>query len=330
VTFTIDTVPPQVTISSPANGSAAGGEVVTYAGTAGTAHGDAAAVTLEIFAGAAIGSQPPVQTHVVQAASGAWSVPVAGLGSGAYTARATQSDAAGNRGFSMPVTVTFPSPPPAPVPQPPSASFRWFPQTPTVGQSVAFVSNSTDLTSPINSFAWDLAGNGVFKAAGPVVTTTFTTPGPHTVHLRIGDARGATSVATATIPVSRVPLSLMQPFPIVRIAGTETATGVKLSQLAVQTPIGARVTVSCRGHGCHRRSQSQLARASRRRHTSSVVLVFPGFQRALRAGVVLEIRVAHSGEIGKYTRFLIRRRHIPARFDACLASFNPRPITCPS
>jgi hypothetical protein len=200
-----------------------------------------------------------------------------------------------------------------------------------VGQSVALVSSATDVASPIASFAWDLAGNGPFKPAGPVVTTSFSTPGRHTVRLRVGDARGASGVVAETIPVSPAPLSLMQPFPIVRIAGTQTTVGVNLSQLTVQAPVGAHVTVSCRGPGCRRSSQSRLARASRRaRRATSVVLAFPRFQRSLRAGVVLQVRVFRAGQIGKYTRFTIRRHRLPGRFDACLASTDPRPIACPA
>jgi hypothetical protein len=61
-----------------------------------------------------------------------------------------------------------------------------------------------------------------------------------------------------------------------------------------------------------------------------VEVAFRRFERSLRAGVVLEIRVSKPGRIGKYTRFSIRRGRLPVRTDACLASTEPTPIRCPS
>jgi len=164
-----------------------------------------------------------------------------------------------------------------------------------------------------------------------VFTTSFATVGAHVVRLRVTDARGFSSTATQTIAVVSPPLTLMEPFPIVRITGTVTPAGVRLSLVAVQTPVGAQVTVSCRGRGCHERSAHRLATAGRRaRGAASVLLAFRRFERSLRAGVILEIRVQRPGKIGKYTRFTIRRDGLPSRLDQCLAATNPRPIACPA
>jgi hypothetical protein len=76
---------------------------------------------------------------------------------------------------------------------------------------------------------------------------------------------------------------------------------------------------------------SVLARASKKQSkASSVVIAFRRFQRSLPAGVILEIRVSKPGQIGKYTRFAIRRHRLPVRIDACLGSGDPKPIVCPS
>jgi len=56
----------------------------------------------------------------------------------------------------------------------PLASFVWFPAFPGPGESISLVSTSTDLTSPITAYAWDLADNGPFGAfndGGPVAVT---------------------------------------------------------------------------------------------------------------------------------------------------------------
>ena len=204
----------------------------------------------------------------------------------------------------------------------------WFPSAPTTGQSVSLVSTSTDTVSPITAFAWALTGNGAFHAGGQLLTTSFSTPGSHVVRLRVTDANGLSSVATQTIQVTSAPLFLMQPFPIVRIAGSETLSGVRLRLLTAQAPVGARVTVSCRGRGCPAKSEGQVA-LSRKRHGGTVVVEFRRFERSLRAGVILEIRISKRGEIGKFTRFVVRRGKLPERVDMCLDAAGVSPLVCP-
>src|SRR5207244_6796238 len=138
-----------------------------------------------------------------------------------------------------------------------------------------------------------------FQPGERVLRTSFSTPGRHTVRLQVTDANGLSSVATQTIQVGVARLVLMQPFPIVRIAGAETASGVKISLLTVQAPVAARVTVTCKGRRCHTGSESRIARLSRRRHrhrATTVLLTFRRFERSLPAGVALEIRVSKPGE----------------------------------
>jgi hypothetical protein len=60
------------------------------------------------------------------------------------------------------------------------------------------------------------------------------------------------------------------------------------------------------------------------------MLAFPRFQRALKAGAVLQIRVSKAGEIGKFTSFTIRRNKLPVRVDACLRPSSSSPSPCPS
>ncbi|HEY5044408.1 MAG TPA: PKD domain-containing protein [Solirubrobacteraceae bacterium] len=235
-------------------------------------------------------------------------------------------------------TLTVSAPAPAPelaptitprAPSPPVASFAWFPTAPHTGEPVSLVSSSTDVSSPITSFAWDTAGNGTFQAGKPVISTSFSTPGSHVVRLRVTDANGLSSIVAETVVVIPPPLTLMQPFPIVRIAGSDSSSGVKLSLLTVQAPLGARVTAQCRGRGCPVKSESRLARSSKNK-AGTVLVVFRRFERSLRAGVILSIRVSSLGEIGKYTSFTIRRNKPPVRVDACIGPTNPKPIPCPA
>jgi hypothetical protein len=46
--------------------------------------------------------------------------------------------------------------------------------------------------------------------------------------------------------------------------------------------------------------------------------------------VTLEIRVSKPGEIGKYTRFRLRRGRLPERVDMCLDPAGIKPLVCPS
>jgi len=331
VTFTVDTTPPQVTLTTPTNGSSTNGPSQPVGGSAGAASGDLPAITIQLFSGEATDPQGLLQTLVVQASEASWSATLGGLGPGTYTTQATQRDLAGNTGASSPVTFTIIAPP---APPPPLASFKWFPPKPTTGETVSLVSSSTDPASPITGFEWSLSSNGPFSVGKPVFTTSFATPGAHVVRLRVTDAAGRSSVATQTVPVIARRGVLMQPFPIVRIAGSVTSSGAVLRLLTVQAPVGSRVTVACRGPGCKTKSESRLAKASskgKNNHPAGAVLLsFHRFERSLRAGAILKIRVSKPGEIGKYTSFLIRRHKLPVRRDACLASATSKPIRCPA
>ena len=331
-TFTVDAISPQVTLTFPAAGSSTSSETQLVRGSAGTAEGDRPEVTLQLFSGSAIvDGQAPLQSIRVNAPGGAWSATVAGLSAGAYIMRAEQSDDVGNLGVST--TTTFEVAAPAPVatavqpPSPPAASFSWSPTAPHPGEEVSLLSSSTDVASPITAFAWDLAGSGAFAAGGPVMSTSFSTPGRHLVQLRVTDANGLSSVAAETIEVTARPSPLMRPFPIVRITATDVPSGVKLRLLSVQASAGARITVACTGHGCPVKSQSRVAASGK---AGAAPVEFRRFERSLRAGVILEIRVSKPGQIGKYTRFAIRRRRRPSRLDTCLGPTGGKPIACPS
>src|SRR4051794_8969039 len=101
-TLTVDTAAPNVAITSPADGFSSTETAPTFSGTAS----DAGDVVVEIFR----------DGHVVQRlfphnGAGAWSVRVAPLPPGTYVVQASQSDAAGNTGFSPPRSFAVTSPP---------------------------------------------------------------------------------------------------------------------------------------------------------------------------------------------------------------------------
>src|SRR5213078_2661159 len=162
---------------------------------------------------------------------------------------------------------------------------------------------------------------------GPLVSTSFSTPGQHVVRLRVTAAGGLSSLAARTIEVVPARLPLMRPFPIVRIVTTYSASRLKLSLLSVQASPGAHIVVNCKGRGCPVKKQTRIAASGK---VGAAPITFRRFERSLRAGVVLEIRVFKPGQIGKYTRLRTRRGRRPVRFDACLPPAATTPITCPS
>jgi major membrane immunogen (membrane-anchored lipoprotein) len=322
-TFTVDGDAPHPAILSPANGSALASTTISLTGTADTSLGDDGAVTVELFPGSAA-SGAPTEMITVQAAAGSWSAPLGTLPAGTYTALALQSDDVGNTGAGAPVTFSLSEP------APPTASFTWFPTAPHVGEPISLVSTSTDPTSAIVGYGWSLAGTGVFTPGGQTIGTTFTTPGNHIVQLLVSDQNGASSSVSETIPVTSIPVLLMQPFPVVRIAGSEGSAGVKIKLLSVQAPVGAKVSIACKGKGCPAKLVSALAAASKGKHPpGSALITFKRFERLLPPGVTLEIKISKSGEIGKFTRFVSRKHKLPTRSDSCLSLLG-KPMTCPS
>ena len=336
VVFTVDTPAPTVTLNSPESPS--NNKTPSFTGTASGKK----PVIVQIHTGATE-KGAVVSTATAEGTGGGWTSGNASpaLSSGQYTAVATQaSSLAGNpAGESGAVTFTV-SPAPAITPlaviapaalpplAAPVASFRWFPSVPETGETVSLVSTASDSTSGITGIAWSLTGSGPFQAGGAVLTTAFSAPGGHLVRLLVTNAYGLSSVATETINAVGRTVSLMQPYPVVRIAGYETASGIKLRLLQVQQlPAGARITVSCRGRGCPIKSVRRVA-LSRKQQVGAVE--FRAFERALRFGVTLEIRVSVPGEIGKYTRFAIRRGKLPQRLDMCLDAAGVKPLVCPS
>jgi hypothetical protein len=318
---------PKVTLNSPPSPS--NNATPSFTGTAS----DVTPVNVQIHAGTRV-TDPIVSTATAAGTGAGWTSGNASpaLSSGQYTAVADQASSLPESpaGRSEPVTFTITSPPLTSAPiapgAPPAASFKWFPPLPQTGEPVALVSTSSDASSPIVALAWAL--NGPFQGGGTVLTTSFSSPGGHLVRLLVTNAYGLSSVASETINVVGPRLALMQPFPVVRIAGAETGSGVRLRLLRVQqAPAGARVTVRCRGRRCPVKSASRVA-VSRAPEASSVE--FRAFERFLHFGVTLEILVSKPGEIGKYTRFELRRGKLPTRVDMCLDPAGIKPLLCPS
>jgi hypothetical protein len=105
--FTVDTVAPVVSLTSPADGSSTNQTRPSFSGTGGLQRGDSGSVRVDVYAGSSA-TGTPVQTLTASVGSDGYSVPASSvLGDGQYTVRAHQSDAAGNVGFSSANTFTI-------------------------------------------------------------------------------------------------------------------------------------------------------------------------------------------------------------------------------
>jgi hypothetical protein len=92
-----------------------------------------------------------------------------------------------------------------------------------------------------------------------------------------------------------------------------------VSLISVLAPQGARITVRCAGPRCPRERLRRTARGMNRLRP---------YERFLRRGVRLTIRVTRPGLIGKFTRVRIRASRAPLRVDRCLAPGGKSPVDC--
>jgi hypothetical protein len=139
------------------------------------------------------------------------------------------------------------------------------------------------------------------------------TPSPPT-------APGSPPVTTSPAVGGKAAPRLMDPAPVVRIRGRLTAEGARVTLLTVRAPRGARIAVRCAGDHCPRRRIAVVA----------VIVHLRPYERVLRAGTRLEIRVTRPSFIGKYTRIVMRQGRPPWRQDRCLMPGSSRPVRCPS
>jgi PKD repeat protein len=221
---------------------------------------------------------------------------------------------------------------------PPDVAFTVSPAEPVAGQQVTLTSGSEDAEGPLVEQAWDLDGDGDFNdASGASVSGMFMSAGRHSVALRVTDAAGASSTQIRGITV-RAPdspvtagdpkggprepfLTLMSPFPVVRLAGEVVRNGARIETLSVRAPRGAQVSVRCRGARC---PDARVTKLSGRKPVR-----FRKLERFLPAGTNLVVLVRRAGQIGKYTRFQIRNGRVPKRTDGCVLPGESAGVKCP-
>jgi hypothetical protein len=215
--------------------------------------------------------------------------------------------------------------------QRPDAAFSFKPEDPRAGQEVRFLSSSCDPDGRLVRQTWDLDGDGVYDdAEGPVATRTFPDSGAREVGLEVTAEGGTTDRHRRTVFVNTVYAlprpdrdRLMSPYPVVRMAGALTRDGARVRVLSVsRAPVCALVRVSCRGRGCPARRRASA-------YTDRGRLRFRRFERRLREGAVVTVRVSKNDLIGKFTQFRIREGKAPRRRDRCLRPGERSGSPCP-
>jgi hypothetical protein len=343
--------PPSLTITSPANGAVSKDRTPVISGLTDLESGT---VILRIYPGTAPEGIPVWKLATEDLAGGTWMVHVPSaeqLGDGVYTAQASEPNA---ELLSSPVTfavttaaptVTLNPPEPAPgVTEPAFTGTATDTRPVTVEiyarQGGTLVSSATAagtrggwrssnanpalVVGEYTAVAFQESSIGNEEGESQAVTFSIQPAPPALTPPLIGG--GVAAAVTAKAPEA-ARLTLMAPFPVVRIAGVVNRTGARLQLLRVQQlPAGAQVQVRCSGHGCPARASRRVSVLGR---LGVEPLTFRGFERSLGAGAVLQVFISKAGEIGKYTRFKIRRGRLPERTDSCLDPTGTKPEACP-
>jgi hypothetical protein len=213
--------------------------------------------------------------------------------------------------------------------RPPVASLMYAPLAPLTGDSILLTSISADPDGPISSLQWDLDGDGAFDdGSGPTAAVSFAAAGEYPLRLLVTDRDGAGAIATANVTVRERPPDPISPFPLVSMVAAVGQQGTTIRELVVKAPVGARVRIRCRGRGCPFRSMVKKADVHAR--AARIIRIHRFGKHLLRPGAVIEIQVTKRGEVGKYTRFVIRKGRPPKRTDRCLPPGAKRPVSCAS
>jgi hypothetical protein len=347
--------PPTVTISTPVNAAVGNDRTPRFAGLADI---EAGPVTLRIYAGSsAEGAVLQKPSTSLLSPEGSWSVHLTvPLADGLYTAQASQTNAALQTGSSPPVTFTVDTAAPTVTLQPPE---------PAPGVTAPGFTGTASDTRPVTVEIYSGAEETLVATATAAGTGATWRSSDASPQLAVGQytaiafqesslagnpeghsqrvsfairpplpslaplATATGIVATAAKPIeARHADPLMAPFPVVRIAGVQDRTGVAVRLLRVQqTPVGAQVRVRCIGRGC---PPWALRRTTVPGRGGVEPLTFRSLERHLGVGAVLQVFISKPGQIGKYTRFTVRRGRLPERVDTCLDPSGSKPLACPS
>lgn len=193
-TFTIDSVGPAVTLVHPDAAAIATG-APSFDGSAGTAAGDSATVTVNVYSGTSASGTPALTLHA-GSSGGLWSTSSSTiLADGTYSAQAEQSDGAGNVGRSAVRTFTVDTTKPSPSLAHPASGAFLPSATPTFdGSAGSMAGDLGALTVTIRSFRGALVQTlAATRGAGGAWSAAPASPladGSYSVQVEQRDAAG--------------------------------------------------------------------------------------------------------------------------------------------
>jgi hypothetical protein len=222
----------------------------------------------------------------------------------------------------------------------PTASWQWLRCSPTDDAQCSEIPGATSATyvAAAADVGWKLCveltvtntrGTDVHHAGEhtAVVQAAPPAPPPSTPTQNPKATPSDTATPPAATPAAglkaALPPTLLEPFPIVRIRGVLTSAGARITLFTIRVPSSVSVAVRCRGASC--RQQGFTGRTS-----DQSLIRLRRFERPLRAGTRLAIKVTQAGRIGKWTTMVIRRGAAPKRSDQCAYPNARVPAPCPS
>jgi len=132
--------------------------------------------------------------------------------------------------------------------------------------------------------------------------------------------------AEAQSPDYNVPMTYLNPPPVVRFVGTVRSNNTRVSLFRIKAPRGAKVRATCTGgrkRGCKTTSKTRTA-------GKSGLVRFKEMERTFHPKAVLDVYVRKGNTVGKHTRFTIRKNKSPSRKDDCLLPGVSKPRRCPA
>lgn len=110
----------------------------------------------------------------------------------------------------------------------------------------------------------------------------------------------------------------MSPFPVVRTAGTFTATRTTFTRFTVKTPKGTRLETSCVKARC----------TLRRTLRTNSTIHLKALERSYKPNTKIRVRLTQPAFIGKYVVITTRRNKRPQRRDLCVRPGRSAPVSC--
>ena len=186
-------------------------------------------------------------------------------------------------------------------------------QAPDVGHTLRLTATASNGTQPDDIKSITTA---VIKRAG----SGNPTPAQSSFDTSVSTAVGpGTQTVTTSGSGQRTPAKAIE-FPKVRIRGKLAPGGVRLTYFAVLAPDKWRVEVTCTGSSCPKQKVVMSTKGSSTRLRT--------YERYLRSGVRIVIRISRPNVIGKYSRFVIPANGAPRRRDLCLPPNSKKAVKC--